>query len=99
MTENVAPQFEDFRARMRQFFRAVMEIAIENDVYFSTLIERCSINPDSLRQIVKEAQESPEKQEEMRQRFAEMWNAIEGAGTAAFVEEELDKLPLPDKPN
>jgi hypothetical protein len=99
MTENAASRFEDFRGKMREFFCAVSDMAIENDIYFDMLVERCSINPDSLRKMVKAAQASPQKQEEIRQRFAEMWKVIEGASVDSLVEEERDKLPLPKKPS
>ena len=97
--ENVGPEYEALIDLLRGFFRQVEDMAIENQLYFEIILDRCPLPAQTLRDKVKTAQDDPVRRLEVKKQFAAMWKAIESAGKSAFAEEHLNKDLPSEKPN
>lgn len=75
-------------------------LAIENRFYFDLILSK-NLNPssDSLKEALARALADPVLRSEVHQQYAEMWKALEEAGTDAVFEDMLERLPPTDKPN
>ena len=93
------PQLEDFKRILVQLCVEIENLSIENSVYFDAIIESGTISPLKLKEQVVEAQQNSVKREETRQRFSQMWEALQDSGTAAVFEDLLNNLPPTGKPN
>ena len=90
---------DQLREVLRELFKRIEDSAIENDIYYDAILETNQINLPDLKRRVEEAQLDPEKREEIRARYSDMWQAIETLGIDASVLDLLRNLPPSEKPN
>ncbi len=88
-----------FEQALRKLYEEVENLAIENDVYYDAILESGNINLPQLKLDVEAAKANPEKRAEVRQRYADLWQAISRAGLQAEIDGLLRELPLSEKPN
>jgi lipid A disaccharide synthetase len=90
---------EEFKAVLTKLATELENLWIEKEVYRNLIVFSGVATPEFLRQRVDETLVDPQIRKETRERFAEMWAALDETGKAAWIEDLLKSPPPDGKPN
>jgi hypothetical protein len=92
-------RLEQFKETLRRLCIEVENLAIENAVYFDTILASGIIPYEILKEMVAKGLLDEERRKVAHETYSEMWKAVEDSGTGAALEDLLNSLPPTDKPN
>jgi hypothetical protein len=92
-------ELEHLRETLRKLTVEVENLAIENDAYLDILMTIPICSREEMKNEVDRKLADPEIRKIVRQRYSEMWKAMDDAAMSAWSEEQLHQLPPTDKPN
>ncbi len=90
---------EEFKAVLRKLVTELENIWIEKEVYLNLIVVSGIATPEALQQAVDKTLSDPRVRQDTRERFSDMWKALDETGTNAWIEDLLKLPPSGGKPN
>jgi len=91
--------FEQFKGTLHKLATELEDLWIEKELYRNLIVVSGTLTPDALKEALEKTLADPQIRKDTRDRFAEMWAALDETGKAAWIEDLLKNPPPSGKPN